>query len=97
MSIFFIINQKCYNILDRTIEKSGLKEKSAELGKGVICFSPLALAWILKDDVITSVIAGASRPSQILANIHALENTTFTEEELRAINEAAGEAADQGL
>ncbi|MCR5649689.1 MAG: aldo/keto reductase [Lachnospiraceae bacterium] len=37
----FIINQNRYNILDRTIEKNGLKETSRSLGKGIICFSPL--------------------------------------------------------
>ena len=38
----FIINQNRYNILDRTIENNGLKSTSARLGKGIICFSPLA-------------------------------------------------------
>ena len=38
----FIINQNSYNILNRTIEENGLKETSAKLGKGIICFSPLA-------------------------------------------------------
>lgn len=141
----FIINQNRYNIFDRTIEKNGLKEKAKELGKGIICFSPLAqglltnryldgipedsrirtdgrflkenqlsednlscikalndiaikrgqtlaemaLAWILKDDYVTSVIIGASRPSQILDNIKAIENTIFTEAELAEIDKIA--------
>ena len=38
----FVINQNRYNILDRTIEKNGLKETAARLGKGIICFTPLA-------------------------------------------------------
>ena len=38
----FIINQNRYNILDRTIENNGLKSTAARLGKGIICFSPLA-------------------------------------------------------
>ena len=46
----------------------------------------MALAWILKDGYITSVLVGASRPSQILDNIKAIQNTTFTEEELREID-----------
>ena len=139
----FIINQNCYNIFDRTIEKNGLKETAKELGKGIISFSPLAqgmltnrylngipedsrirsnsiflnenaltperlqqirelneiagergqtlaemaLAWILRDGVVTSVLIGASRPAQILDNIAALENTSFTEEELCRIDE----------
>ena len=137
----FIINQNSYNILNRTIEKNGLKSTAAKLGKGIICFSPLAqglltdrylknipedsrikkdgrflkeknveenreriiklneiakkrnqtlaemaLAWILKDSDITSVLIGASRPSQILDNIKALENTSFSKEELEAID-----------
>ncbi len=137
----FIINQNSYNILNRTIENNGLKKTSAKLGKGIICFSPLAqgllsdrylkdipedsrikkdgrflkennvlenretllklneiaasrnqtlaemaLAWILKDSDITSVLIGASKTSQILDNIKALENTSFTKEELDAID-----------
>ena len=139
----FVINQNRYNILDRTIENNGLKETSYRLGKGIICFSPLAqglltdryfngipadsriktdgrflnesqisdeiigkikklneiaarrgqtlaemaLAWNLKDDSITSVIIGASKPSQILDNIKATENTSFSAEELKMIDE----------
>ena len=138
----FVINQNRYNILDRTVEKNGLKETAHRLGKGIICFTPLAqgvltdrylngipadsrvrtdsrflkessltaekiervrglneiakrrgqtlaemaLAWILKDDAVTSVLIGASKPTQILDNIKALENTTFTAEELAQID-----------
>ena len=46
----------------------------------------MALAWILKDGYVTSVLVGASRPSQILDNIKAIENTTFTEDELKEID-----------
>ena len=38
----FVINQNRYNILDRTVERNGLLETTARLGKGLICFSPLA-------------------------------------------------------
>ena len=47
----------------------------------------MALAWVLKDGVITSVLIGASKSSQILDNIKALENTHFTQEELDRIDE----------
>lgn len=139
----FIINQNRYNILDRTIEQNGLKDTAKRMGKGIICFTPLAqglltdryfngipadsrvktdgrflkenqiseekigqlkkmneiaakrgqtlaemaLAWCLKDDSITSVIIGASKTSQILDNIKAIENTEFTVDELKAIDE----------
>lgn len=49
--------------------------------------SQMALSWILKDGKVTSVLIGASRPEQILENVRALENITFTEEELVKIDE----------
>lgn len=42
LQVPFIINQNRYNILDRNIEENGLKEAAKKLGKGIICFSPLA-------------------------------------------------------
>lgn len=47
----------------------------------------MALAWVLKDGVITSVLIGASKKSQILDNIKAINNTDFSEEELKKIDE----------
>ena len=41
----------------------------------------MALSWVLCDGIVTSVLIGASKPSQILDNIKALENTAFSEEE----------------
>lgn len=139
----FIINQNRYSILDRTIEKNGLKDTAAEMGKGIIAFSPLAqglltnrylngipedsrvrrdgrflreealtdqrlqqirtlnglaagrgqtlaemaLSWILRDGIVTSVLIGASKPQQILDNVKAAENIQFSEEELKKIDE----------
>ena len=48
----------------------------------------MALAWILKDGIVTSVLIGASKPSQILDNIKAIQNTDFSKEELQAIDNA---------
>ena len=47
----------------------------------------LALSWILKDNDITSVLIGASRPSQITDCVKCIENTSFTKEELEKINQ----------
>lgn len=47
----------------------------------------MALSWVLKDKIVTSVLIGASKSEQILDNIKALENISFTEEELRKIDE----------
>lgn len=45
----------------------------------------MALAWVLKDPVVTTALIGASRPSQVRDCLKALENTRFTAEELSAI------------
>ena len=50
----------------------------------------MALAWILKDGDVCSVLIGASRPEQILDNIRAVENRAFTEEELKRIDAICG-------
>ncbi|MCR5824623.1 MAG: L-glyceraldehyde 3-phosphate reductase [Lachnospiraceae bacterium] len=139
----FIINQRRYNILDRTMENDGLKDYAAKNGIGIITFCPLAqglltdrylngipadsrvktdgrflkeesisedvlkkiralkeiasgrgqtlaemaLAWILRDEDITSVLIGASKPSQIIENIGMLKNTKFSAEERIRIDE----------
>ena len=49
----------------------------------------MALKWILKDDVITSVLIGASKPAQILDNLKVLEGAGFTQEELKKIEECS--------
>lgn len=46
----------------------------------------MALSWILRDGMVTSVLIGASKPSQILDNIKALANTSFTTQELARID-----------
>lgn len=46
----------------------------------------MALSWILRDGDITSVLVGASRPSQILDNIGCINNTEFSKEERKAID-----------
>ena len=49
--------------------------------------SQMALKWILRDGVVTSVLIGASKPEQILDNLKVLESAPFTEEELKRIDE----------
>lgn len=46
----------------------------------------MALSWILRDGVVTSVLIGASRPEQIISNIKAADNTAFSEQELAEID-----------
>ncbi len=45
----------------------------------------MALAWILRDGDITSVLIGASKPAQILDNVGMLRNMQFSKEELDQI------------
>ena len=46
----------------------------------------MALAWLLKDETVTSVIIGASSVAQLADNLKAMGNTTFTQEELEEID-----------
>lgn len=47
----------------------------------------MALSWVLKDKTVTSVLIGASKPSQIVENIHAASGAPFSNEELKEIDE----------
>lgn len=46
----------------------------------------MALAWVLKDDLVTSVIVGTSSVEQLQKNINAIKNTSFSDEEIDTIN-----------
>ena len=71
-------------ITEETIEKVRcLSEIAEERGQTL---AEMALAWVLKDGVVTSVLIGASKPEQILDNIKAVKNTSFSAEELEAID-----------
>ena len=59
-----------------------LHELAIERGQTL---AEMALAWLLKDDRVTSVLVGASSVEQLLDNLKALRNTVFTDEELERI------------
>ena len=71
---------------ERLNQIRALNDIAAERGQTL---AEMALSWILKDGIVTSVLIGASKPSQILDNIKALGNTTFSAEELKRIDEIA--------
>jgi len=50
----------------------------------------MALSWILKDDRITSVLIGVSKPEQLTDSLQCLNNLLFSEEELKKINSILG-------
>lgn len=47
----------------------------------------MALSWVLKDSEVTSVLIGASKPSQIIENVGIVHKIGFTDEELMMIDE----------
>ena len=72
-------------IVEETLKKvRALNDLAAQRGQTL---AQMALSWILRDGDITSVLIGASKPSQILDNIGIVHATSFSEEERRRIEE----------
>ncbi|TGD65673.1 L-glyceraldehyde 3-phosphate reductase [Tabrizicola sp. WMC-M-20] len=141
-----VIHQPSYNILNRWVEKDGLRETLQELGIGSIAFTPLAqgiltkkylggipdgsraaqgkslnpgtispraiesvkaldaiaqargqtlaqmaIAWVLREEKITTALIGASKPEQVVDCVGAIHNLTFTAAELAQIDQVAAE------
>jgi L-glyceraldehyde 3-phosphate reductase len=139
-----VIHQPSYSMLNRWVERDGLKDTLQELGVGSIAFSPLAqgmlstkylsgvpensraaqdkslspnmlseqalsnirqlneiakargqtlaqmaIAWVLREGGITTALIGASKPAQITDCAGAINNLTFTPEELVNIDKYA--------
>ncbi|PCN47623.1 aldo/keto reductase [Curtobacterium sp. 'Ferrero'] len=61
-----------------------LDDIASERGQSL---AQLALAWALRDERVTSLVIGASRVEQLEQNVAALGNLTFTDDELRRIDE----------
>ena len=75
-------------ITEETLAKiNALNEIAKKRGESL---AQMALAWILRDGDITSVLIGASKPAQILDNIGMLNAPVFTEEERAKIDEICG-------
>lgn len=53
--------------------------------------SQMAIAWILHNPAITTVLIGASRPEQIEDNVKAIEKLDFTDDEIEAIEKILAE------
>ena len=69
---------------DRLSQIRALNDIAAQRGEKL---SRMALKWILRAGVVTSVLIGASKPQQILDNLEVLRSAPFTEEELKKIDE----------
>ena len=61
-----------------------LNELAAQRGEKL---ADMALAWLLQQKEVTSVLIGASKTQQILDNIKAISSAPFSEEELKLIDE----------
>lgn len=60
-----------------------LNEMAKQRGQSL---AQMALAWILSDERVTSLIIGTSSVAQLEDNLKTLDNLTFTAEELERIN-----------
>ena len=68
---------------ERLAQISALNDLARQRGQTL---AEMALAWLLHHDEVTTVLIGASKTQQILDNIKAVEHTTFTPDELAAID-----------
>lgn len=66
----------------------GLQEIAQARGQSL---AQMAIAWVLRHEVVTSALIGASKVSQIEEIVGALDNLAFTEEELAAIEGVLGQ------
>ena len=74
---------------EETLSKvRALNEIARERGQSL---AQMALAWILRDGDITSVLIGASRASQVMDNVGMLENVQFSAEERMRIERILAE------
>ncbi|MCM4156200.1 L-glyceraldehyde 3-phosphate reductase [Gramella sp. AN32] len=71
-------------ITPQLVEKIGALNDIAESRNQSL--AQMAVAWLLKDDRVTSVLVGVSKVSQLEDNIAAIHNINFTEVELDKIN-----------
>ena len=72
-------NQVTETVINKAIK---LNELALERGQTL---AQMAISWLLKDKRITSVLVGASSSNQLLDNLGALKNLSFTVEELQEI------------
>ncbi len=69
---------------ERLLQIKKLNALASERGQSL---AQMALAWVLRDGIVTSVLVGASKPQQILDNLEAVKNTGFSKEELDLIDQ----------
>ena len=75
------------DMIDEALRSRTLRLSQIAAARGQT-LAQLALQWVLRDDVVTTALIGASRPQQIIENIAALDFPALTQEELAQIEEA---------
>ncbi|MFK3663186.1 aldo/keto reductase [Scandinavium sp. NPDC088450] len=82
--------KKARGLTENMLSESNLKslhllnEMAQQRGQTM---AQMALSWLLKDNRVTSVLIGASRPEQLEENVQALNNLQFSEQELAQIDQ----------
>jgi L-glyceraldehyde 3-phosphate reductase len=76
--------QKSHITDERLSQIRDLNNLAVQRGQSL---AQMALAWILKDERVTSVLIGASRPEQLSDSLKALDNIQFSAEQLARIEE----------
>jgi L-glyceraldehyde 3-phosphate reductase len=69
---------------DKLVKVRRLNEIAQKRGQSM---AQMALAWVLRQPVVTSALVGASRVSQVEDSIATLNRLDFSQEELRAIEQ----------
>ena len=87
----FVINQNCYSIFDRTVEKNGLKDMTGNLKKGLITFSPLA-----QGQLTDRYLNGIPEDSRIRKDGRFLKESILTAERMKQIRKLNELAAQRG-
>ena len=76
-------------LTEKSINDDSLRKISALNGiakKRGQSLAQMALAWVYNSRAVTSVLIGASKAEQIAENVKMLDNTSFTDEELKMID-----------
>lgn len=87
----FIVNQRRYSILDRTIEKDGVKQYCGSHGIGIIAFSPLAQGMLTG-----KYLKGIPADSRIARDPRFLKSSALTPERQQQIADLAAIAEERG-
>ena len=80
---------QAHHLSEENIKRiQGLNQIALQRGQSL---AQMALAWVLRDERVTSTLIGASNSAQIRENVAALQNLAFSQDELVAIDTLAQE------